>query len=100
MSEKLFVYGTLRDPEVQKKVIRRVVSGKTDVLEGFTKGSVLIHEKMYPQIFPQQNSSVEGFVLDITFDDLKPLDEYETDTYARKKVFLRSSIEAWAYQKP
>ena len=96
--EALFVYGTLKDPAVQQNVIGRVVSIVPDVLECYLKSTITINGKTYPIIVPGLGN-VEGFVISVTHDELRLLDEYETSAYKRKKVILKSGRSAWAYQK-
>lgn len=101
MIEKLFVYGTLCQPDVQKKVIGRVVQPTIDNLLGFRKSTVEINGKVYPIIERDPNSTEEiaGLVLGIEEEDLPKLDVYETTAYRREKVTLESGLSAWAYQK-
>lgn len=99
MKELLFVYGTLKDPGAQKKVIGRVVEVFPDILEGYKKSQVKIHGKNYPIAIPNSTSSIKGLVLSVTPDELKIIDEYETDAYQRRKVILKRGKSAWVYQK-
>lgn len=99
--ENLFVYGTLKDPNVRKEVIGRVVEGHQDTLKGYKKSEIKIHDKVYPIVVPcsDPGSSVKGLVFPVTPDELKLVDKYETDAYQRQKVVLRSRKSAWVYQK-
>ncbi len=101
MTEKIFVYGTLQQPEVQIKVIGRVVKSTPDILLGFRKSTIEINSNIYPIIEEDSNSDEEinGLVLDIEEEDLKNLDEYETNAYRREKVTLKSGLLVWVYQK-
>lgn len=99
MKEQLFVYGTLKKPDTQKEVIGRIAKGLPDTLEGYKKSKIKIDDVLYPIIVPDLNSSIEGLVLSITEEELKTIDEYETDAYKRKKVILKSGKSAWAYVK-
>jgi gamma-glutamylcyclotransferase (GGCT)/AIG2-like uncharacterized protein YtfP len=96
--ELLFVYGTLKEPEVQSRVIGRIIKGIPDTLNGYTKSTITINNNTYP-IISQGEGNVEGLILEVTTEELKKLDEYETSAYKRKKVTLKSGKEAWAYQK-
>jgi len=98
---KIFVYGTLREPEVQMKVIGRMIEGVKDSLLGYKKTTIAINDSTYSIIEEDLNvnEGVDGLVLDINEDDLINLDEYETDTYKRKEVILRSGTMAWVYCK-
>lgn len=99
--EDLFVYGSLREPDMQKKVIGRIASSEKDVLEGFRRSTVELEGTTYPIIFPDPNggSPIEGFILSLTSEELKRVDEYETDAYQRKRVILKSGRNAWIYQR-
>lgn len=94
--EKLFVYGTLKQLEIQQEAIDRVAGGTPDVLEGYRKSETLIDGEDYPIITPDSKCSVEGLVLDVSPEELATLDEYE-DYYKRIKVLLKSGAAAWVY---
>lgn len=95
--EMLFVYGTLRDKNIEKQAIGREINGNPDSLEGYEKKIIMIRNEPYPIIFPNKDSSVHGLVLEVTEDELKKIDEYESDIYIRKRVVLKSGSKAWAY---
>ncbi len=98
--EKLFVYGTLRDPLVQIRVIGRTAAGSGDFLDGYQRGSIKLGEREYPILdTAAADSHVEGLVLEVSTDELQRLDIYETSAYHRIRVTLRSGIEAWAYAR-
>ncbi len=97
--ENLFVYGTLREPEVQKREVGRVIKGRADILDNYEKSTVVINGNVYPIVEPKDGSLVEGLVLKVTSGELKLLDVYETDAYRRVKVTLKSNLKAWVYQR-
>ncbi|HLC91964.1 MAG TPA: gamma-glutamylcyclotransferase family protein [Candidatus Saccharimonadales bacterium] len=97
---KLFVYGTLKLPEVQLQVLGRRTSQEPDILEGYCKGEVIIHGKTYPIAQIDPNKSIKGVVLDITASELPLLDDYETAAYERLETTLKSGIRAWIYCRP
>lgn len=99
MSEKLFVYGTLKIPKVQKRVIGRIVEGISDVLEGYKKSAIEIGGKIYPNLnlAADRKGAIKGLVLTLTKEELKKTDEYETSAYKRLKVTLKSGQTAWVY---
>lgn len=96
---KIFVYGTLREPDVQMKVIGRMIRGIKDSLLGYKKTT--IENNVYPIIEEclDANEEISGLVLDVNEDELIKLDEYEIDFYRRKEVVLKSGITAWVYCK-
>lgn len=99
MEEKLFVYCLLKDANVQKEVIGRTVNTEPEIIEGYKKSTIEIEGETFPCIIPYQQGSIDGFVISITQEELKLIDEYETDAYERKKVVLKSGKSAWVYQK-
>lgn len=97
--EKLFVYGTLRDENVQKKVFGRIAKSARDALVGYKKSEIVIGGETYPVLVPDSGSIIEGRVLEISPKELKLIDEYETDAYKRVKVVLKSGESVWVYVK-
>lgn len=97
----LFVYGTLREKDVQLKYLGRMINDNKDSLGGFTMSRVIINETEYPILIEDVHSKeiINGMVLEITNDELIKLDEYETNLYVRKRVRLKSGKEAWVYKK-
>jgi gamma-glutamylcyclotransferase (GGCT)/AIG2-like uncharacterized protein YtfP len=99
MEQYLFVYGTLKEPRVQKKVLGRTVPGELNTLADYKKCSIQLGRRIYPAIRSEVGSSVEGLVIAVTPAELKQIDRYETDAYQRKKVTLTSGRQAWVYQE-
>ena len=97
MTAQLFVYGTLTEPETQKKVLGKIVDGVPDVLEGYRKSTIIIHGNSYPDIVKASSFSVDGLVIPVTTDELELIDNYETDWYNRIKVVLKSGKQVWVY---
>ena len=95
--ELLFVYGTLQDPDVQNRIIGRVVAGTPDVLEGYFKTEYSMPEGIYPLVIPRHGQVVEGLVLEVTADELRRMDAYETAAYRRVRVPLRGGRTSWVY---
>jgi len=101
MEEKVFTYGTLQKPEVQMKIIGRIINSNPDILKGFRKSTIEVNKNRYPIIIEDGNSNeeIDGKILVVNTEELIKLDKYETKAYQRKKVILKSGISAWAYQK-
>jgi len=98
MPESLFVYGTLKDPKVQKEVIiSREISGETAVLNDYAKSEIGIDGQNYPVLVPKKGSSVDGIMLNLRPEELARIDEYETEAYKRELVKLDNRKEAWSY---
>jgi gamma-glutamylcyclotransferase (GGCT)/AIG2-like uncharacterized protein YtfP len=97
-TEYLFSYGTLQDMEVQKLVFSRILKGEEDQLN-YHRISEEMVGGLYPTIRLSKNPSevVKGYVYVISQEELKRVDAYEGDAYARKKVTLASGINAWVY---
>jgi len=95
--ETLFSYGTLTDPEIQKRIVGRELSGQKDFLSGYDLSSVIIEGVVFPCAIPSRNGKVSGMVYQITIDELVKVDDYEGKEYRRKKVSLSSGHDAWVY---
>ena len=98
MPETIFVYGTLKDKQVQRAVFGREVAGQPDSLEGYTESQIKLGRTLYPIIIPG-DGSIDGFAFEVSDNELKKIDKYETDAYKRTKVTLKSGRQAWVYQK-
>jgi len=95
-SEKLFIYGTLREPEIQKKAFGRIAGGVADLLKGYKNGETVIKGEKYPIIVPDKKSVVEGLLIEVSSEELGVLDKYEAE-YERVEVVLESGVRAWVY---
>ena len=93
--EKLFVYGTLHEPEVQLRLIGRLLESRPDCLEGYEVNMSLLPP--YPVAMLKESSEIQGHVLQISPEELAAFDIYETDAYTRIRVRLTSGAEAWVY---
>lgn len=96
--EYLFTYGTLQDPQVQEYIFGRFLKGMPDALLGFKKMENAVYGR-YPLVLQTNNyqDKVNGQVYEVTEDDLKKADIYETSAYKRKKFPLESGGTAWVY---
>jgi gamma-glutamylcyclotransferase (GGCT)/AIG2-like uncharacterized protein YtfP len=108
VTELLFSYGTLRQPDVQRATFRREIDGRPDAIVGYHLDYVTITDPhviatsgsdRHPILKPtdRADAAVEGMVFEISEADLAAADEYEVDDYRRITVPLRSGGEAWAY---
>lgn len=106
-SERLFSYGTLRQPEVQQALFGRPVPTTGDVLPGFRVDVVTITD---PAVIAASGSdrhpvlrrggdrdAVDGAWLELSPAELAAADEYEVDDYERVPVTLASGLQAWVY---
>ena len=108
MTELLFSYGTLRQPEVQRTTFGRELDGRPAAIVGYDLDYVTITD---PHVIATSGSdrhpilrqtdrpgaAVEGMVFAISGADLAAADEYEVDDYRRVAVPLRSGERAWVY---
>lgn len=97
--EQIFVYGTLKNPSVQKKAFGKRRKGIPDVLKNYIRSKTKIHNKTYSIIIKKQGRYVRGLLLSVSRKELQLIDAYETRAYRRRSVVLRSGKRAWAYVK-
>jgi Gamma-glutamyl cyclotransferase, AIG2-like len=108
MSELLFSYGTLRQPEVQLATFGRELDGYVDAVIGYELHHLTITDPQviatsgsdrHPILRPSDrpHAHVDGIVFAITDAELVAADAYEVDDYRRISVPLRSGPYAWAY---
>ena len=108
MSELLFSYGTLRQPEVQLATFGRELDGYLDAVIGYELHHVMITDPQvidtsgsdrHPILRPtdRPDAHVGGTVFTITAAELAAADSYEVDDYRRISVPLRSGPHAWVY---
>lgn len=92
---KLFVYGSLLDPYIRKAVIGREVEGVSTSINDYIVGE---HSMLpYPTLVAFSGGNVHGRVLDITNEELKKVDRYETTNYNRIKVKLDNGELVYTY---
>ncbi|MBI2004336.1 gamma-glutamylcyclotransferase [Candidatus Pacearchaeota archaeon] len=99
--ENLFVYGLLKKPEIQKKILERVAEFSEDSIKGYKLSQINIENEIFPILINSKNPRdfVFGLVLEVSEEELKKIDKYEGDDYKRKKVILNSGRESWVYVK-
>jgi Gamma-glutamyl cyclotransferase, AIG2-like len=103
----LFSYGTLQDEAVQMANFRRLLSGRPDLLPGYTLVPIIIVDaavialsgKSQHKIAKRSNAGdeVTGMVFEITAAELAAADQYEVAEYTRVQVTLKSGVKAWVY---
>jgi len=100
--QKVFVYGNLLLPKIQKQLFGQSIEV---VCNAKLKGWVLIEDKKYPYILPSEGKTVAGQVIHLTEEQLKIADEWgETPkVYNREKVTVRTAdgdfYNVWAYTR-
>ena len=95
----LFSYGTLQDPAIQIAHFGRLLTGRPDRLDGFTRSTLTDGDAVYPVLTPGGDAPepIDGVVFEITDADLAAADAYEGDAYRRIPVRLASGTGAWVY---
>ncbi len=101
--EKIFVYGTLCDPKIRKKILGRdVLKIADDNLDGFKMSSISDEGFCYPILVKEVNSKelIKGEIFEVTTAEMQILDKYEGDLYVRVEYVLNSGTKAWVYVQP
>lgn len=94
----------------------RRVPAEADILRGFRRGKIRLGRGLFPIIHREEaggteqeaglepagrhggpGSLVKGFVIAVTGEELRRLDDYETAAYRRSEVTLESGRRAWVY---
>ncbi len=94
---RLFAYGTLNQPAIQRQVIGRLIKGKPARLEGYSMSSLGQGRHVYPVIVRAEGSTIDGYVLVINETELRRIDYYEGSEYKRIRVTLTNGQETWVY---
>jgi len=83
-TQRLFVYGTLINPTVLSRLINRVPHLIPAVALGCQRKRV--QGRAYPAMFRHESSETNGFLMQISDDELKAFDEYESFNYERQEI--------------
>lgn len=85
MNTLLFVYGTLKDKEIQKLLLGRELESEEATLEDH---AVYVDKSGYYFLKEEVGSYTKGLILHITEEELKKIDKWEEVPidYYRKKV--------------
>lgn len=103
---RLFSYGTLQLPEVQRANFGRELKGEADALEGYVLSTVVIGDAVVVEVsglaehlilVPGEGPPIEGVAYALSDEELAAADEYETSAYRRVEVTLRSGRRAFVY---
>lgn len=108
MTEWLFSYGTLRQPDVQRATFGRLLDGIDDAILGYELNYVTITDPhvvatsgsdRHPVLRPSARSDavIPGTAFAVDGTDLAAADDYEVDAYRRIEVPLQSGRRAWVY---
>lgn len=104
---RVFSYGTLRQPEVQRALYGREVATTPDALPGYrldwlqiTDAAVIATSgsDRHPILRAgDATDAVPGAFLQLSEPELAATDAYEVADYARTEVTLASGVTAWVY---
>jgi len=89
----LFVYSTLLDSDLVKKIIGRKPTETKDTLVNYR----IKEEKGYAWLEWHKGSFVHGKVLELTREEMDKTDDWESK-YKRTPFKLDSGMSAWAYE--
>ena len=101
MKHTLFVYGTLKDPDVQKALFNKKPNMKRAHIPGW---SLHVASDGYLFIKPMLDRSVDGVLLELEKEDLDRADLWEdVPTYRRERLSARTEsdeiVGVWSYTK-
>ncbi|MQA85790.1 MAG: gamma-glutamylcyclotransferase [Streptosporangiales bacterium] len=92
----LFVYGTLRFPEIWDALIGRAPDRSPAVAEGWRAAA--LPGLIYPGLVPHPEGSAAGlFVSGLTAGEWRVVDIFENDLYELRRLRLADGRRAWAY---
>ena len=105
---RLFSYGTLQLPKVQRAVYGRDLDGRPDALAGWalrpleiTDAEVVRLSGIAVHTIAQRTGNPEdrisGQVFTLTAHELEATDRYEVDAYGRVEIELESGVTAFIY---
>eukprot|EP00612_Vaucheria_litorea_P002324 CAMPEP_0171453842 /NCGR_PEP_ID=MMETSP0945-20130129/1383_1 /TAXON_ID=109269 /ORGANISM="Vaucheria litorea, Strain CCMP2940" /LENGTH=125 /DNA_ID=CAMNT_0011978779 /DNA_START=149 /DNA_END=523 /DNA_ORIENTATION=+ len=80
----IFVYGTLMDERVVRRLIDRAPIYRSATLLGFHRYRIV--DKVYPGIRQKHGGRVDGFLIALSKDEERIIDEFEGHCYCKEKV--------------
>jgi gamma-glutamylcyclotransferase (GGCT)/AIG2-like uncharacterized protein YtfP len=97
----LFVYGTLKDPSIRKKILGYETQLIPASIKGFRRSTVMLSGVEYPILIedPERKETIEGGYFELLEHDLEKLDAYESDAYRRDLYRLENGIMSWLYHR-
>ncbi len=107
---KLFSYGTLQLPQVQKTLFGRELVGHKDLLRKYRLSDIEITDPEVLALSGQRHhpileytgdpqDSVAGSLLELTEEEVLQADSYEVAAYRRDRLVFASGETAYAYLK-
>jgi gamma-glutamylcyclotransferase (GGCT)/AIG2-like uncharacterized protein YtfP len=89
----IFVYETLLDPDLVRKVVGRKIKEEKATLQNHK----VVHEKGYGYLEWTKGSFVHGATMELIREEVAKLDAWESK-YKRTPVKLEDGTDAWAYE--
>ncbi|MBI4558309.1 MAG: gamma-glutamylcyclotransferase [Candidatus Hydrogenedentes bacterium] len=99
-AEQIFVYGTLMDASIQRRILGRTAEARPGTLHGYRKTMVHVDGQGFPNIEAAEGHAVNGLILSVDTMSLAALDAYEGAEYQRRQVLLADGKIAWVYIAP
>lgn len=97
---KLFSYGTIQNPDVQKQLFGCELLPATATIKGYKVVCDLkIEGVIYPRLSTDPNGTVSGSIYELNEAQLNILDEYETNAYCRKSIVTNNGITVQVFFK-
>lgn len=99
MTDKLFVYGSLKDPEVQQLFMGRIIKGTPNTISGYTLSTIDYGLETFPVLIPDglNKQKINGLVLELSSEEIQVIDNYEGEEYVRIQATLADNTKAWVY---
>lgn len=107
---RFFSYGTLQDPQIQRSVWGREISGSPDSLRGYSCVQLASCDAAWTRLTGYTHTPalvadkgayepVRGTLYLITAKEMEATDIYEGAEYRRIEVVLQSGTTAWTFVK-
>jgi gamma-glutamylcyclotransferase (GGCT)/AIG2-like uncharacterized protein YtfP len=91
----LFVYGSLRFPDVLRVLLDRVPNSFPAAVDGWRVAA--LRDRVYPALVPAEKSA-NGLVINgLTPDEWNTLDAFEDNLYTLRRLATKDGNYAWAY---
>lgn len=91
----LFVYGSLRFPEVLHVLLDRVPVNQPAAVAGWRVAALRDH--VYPALVPADTKAVGHLLTDLSRAEWHVLDAFEDDLYDLERLTLDDEHHGWAY---
>lgn len=96
MYEKVFTYGSLKNPTKIQKILGRIPKKNFFILKGYGLSSVKDGKEIFPGIVPKDSGRIFGIIWLIKRNEWILLDNYEGKAYTRQKI-SQKDIDFYVY---